>query len=287
MKFFKNKLAVAVLLLSVAFLTFIALSAKRENRNFLEGGIGTALNKVQGVFYGVNSKVDDFFSFVFNFSEVKKENEELRAKNAELEQKALEYDTLKNENDVLRKEAQFQQANAFYDYVGCSIVSVPGASALDEYIIDRGKKDGVIKGRVVVTAQGLVGQVLDVSDTWSRIECISSENIGVGALDQNTGDTGIVKGYKDSNKNPMVKMYYLHMDSTIKKGDVIVTSGDGQKYPKGIRIGEVVDVETDGARVMKTAVIKPYVELNRLDKISIILPKDRSAADYIGEEIKQ
>lgn len=286
MKFFKNKLAVAVVLLSVTFLIFIAYSAKRENKTLLEGGLGTALNKVQGVFYSVNDKVDNFFSFIFNFSEVKSENEELRKRNSELEQKALMYDSLKNENDALRKEANFEKDNAYYDFVGCNIINVPGAGMLDEFVINRGKKDGVIKGRVVLTAQGLIGQVSTVSNDWSIVETISSENIGVGAMVQSTGDTGVLRGYKDGNNNPMAKMFYLPIDSAIKKGDVIVTSGDGQKYPKGIRIGEVVEVERDKAKVMTNAVIKPYVDLNRLDEVLIILPKDKSARDYIGEEVK-
>ncbi|MDP4087637.1 MAG: rod shape-determining protein MreC [Bacillota bacterium] len=287
MKFFRNKLAVAVAILSVTFLIAIAYTAKRDNKNFLEGGVGTVFNKVQGAFYSANSKIDDFFSFIVHFSEVKNENEELRKENAELQNQVLNYNSLKSENENLREQAKFEQANAYYDFVGCNIVSVPGASMLDTFILDRGKKDGVIKGRIVLTAQGLIGQVSTVSDTWCTVESISSENIGVGALDLTTNDQGIIRGYKDSNGNPMAKMTYLPLESNIKEGDVIVTSGDGQKYPKGIRIGTVVSVEDDKARVMKNAVIKPFVDLNRLDQVLIILPKDRSARDYIGEEIKQ
>ena len=67
---------------------------------------------------------------------------------------------------------------------------------------------------------------------------------------------------------------------------LLFTSGDGFIYPKGIRIGEVVEVNEDRARVMKTAVVKPYVDLNRLEEVFVILPKDRSTDKYIGEELK-
>jgi rod shape-determining protein MreC len=286
MKFLKNKLAVAIILLSVTFLIFIAQSAKRENKTLLEGGVGVAFNKVQGVVYSINDSINGFFSFIFHFNEVKMENEELRKRNAELEGKALMYDSVKNENDRLVKDLEFIKRNAAYDYVMCQIINISGNSILDGYVIDKGTKDGVIKGRVVATAEGLVGQVTTTYETWSIVQNLSNENIGVGAMIQSTGEKGIIRGYKDSSKNPLAKMFYVPIESQIKKGDVIVTSGDGYKYPKGIRIGEVIEVEEDRARVMKNAVIKPYVDLNRLEEVFIILPKDRAALDYIGEEIK-
>ncbi|WP_139905176.1 rod shape-determining protein MreC [Clostridium thermarum] len=286
MKFLKNKLAVAIIVLSVTFLIFIAQSAKRENKTLLEGGIGAAFNKVQGVVYSINDSINGFFSFIFHFNEVKKENEELRKRNAELEEKALMYDSVKSENDRLTKNLNFIKRNSDYDYVMCQIVNVSGNSILDGYVIDKGTKDGVIKGRVVATSEGLVGQVTTTYETWSIVQNISNENIGVGAMIQSTGEKGIIRGYKDSSKNPLAKMFYVPIESEIKVGDVIVTSGDGYKYPKGVRIGEVIDIEEDRARVMKNAVIKPYVDLNRLEEVFIILPKDRSAVDYIGEEIK-
>lgn len=286
MKFLKNKLAVAIIVLSVTFLAFIAQSAKRENKTLLEGGVGVALNKVQGVVYSINDSINGFFSFIFHFNEVKKENEELRKRNAELEEKALMYDSVKSENDRLTNNLNFIKRNAAYDYVMCQIISVSGNSVLDGYVIDKGTKDGVIKGRVVATAEGLVGQVTTTYETWSIVQNLSNENIGVGAMIQGTGEKGIIRGYKDNSKNPMARMYYIPIESQIKMGDVIVTSGDGYKYPKGIRIGEVVEVEEDRARVMKNAIIKPYVDLNRLEEVFVILPKDRSSSDYIGEEIK-
>ena len=54
-------------------------------------------------------------------------------------------------------------------------------------------------------------------------------------------------------------VYNLPIDSEVKEGDVILTSGLGKIYPKEIRIGEVVSVEEDNVKVMKSAVVKPYV----------------------------
>ena len=86
MKPFKNKLAVTIVVLSVAFLGIIVLSIK-GNSNIISSGVGGVISPLQKIVYTVNEKVKGSFDFFINFSNVKKENEELTAKNAELENK--------------------------------------------------------------------------------------------------------------------------------------------------------------------------------------------------------
>ena len=68
--------------------------------------------------------------------------------------------------------------------------------------------------------------------------------------------------------------------SEIKEGDVILTSGLGMIYPKEIRIGEVVSVETDNVMVMKNAIVKPYVDFNKLEELFVVVPKDKINVKY-------
>lgn len=284
MEFFKNKLAVIVVLLSVTFLILIGYSVKRENKSFLENGVGVTLNTIQGVVYKISDKAYTYVSFVTNFSDVKNENEILRKKNSELEEKALEFDSLKSENERLRSLLNFQTRNSYYNFVVCHIMGRPNNGELNGYIIDKGIRDGVSKGMVVVNAEGLVGQVTSTANNWSIVQTLADENIAVGAMVENTKENnGVVKGYKDSNKNLLAKIYYLPLNSAIKEGDVITTSGDGFLYPKGIRIGKVVKVEEDRGKVMKNAVIQPYVDFNKLEEVSIIIPKDKANIRYEGE----
>jgi rod shape-determining protein MreC len=284
MAFLRNKLAVAVLLLSVAFIFLIGYSARREEKTFLENGAGVTLNTIQGVVYSVNDKVADFVSFIFNFSEVKRANEELRKRNSELEEKALKYDSVKSENDRLRDKLDFKSRNSYYEYIACHIMSRSGAGVLNGYVIDKGSRDGIAKGMVVVTSEGLVGQVTQTAQSWSIVHSLDNENIAVGAMVENTKENnGVVKGYKDGNKSLLAKIYYLPLNSQIKKGDVITTSGDGFLYPKGIRIGYVLEVEEDRGKVMKNAVIQPYVDFNKLEEVLVIVPKDKSNMKYEGE----
>ncbi|MBL4935221.1 rod shape-determining protein MreC [Clostridium sp. YIM B02515] len=275
MAFLKNKLAVTIIVLSVSFLILIGISVKREKASIIENGAGATLNAVQGFSYKAGNVIKENLSFIFNFSKVKKENEELRAKNSELEQKALESDSLAKENTELREALNFKNQHSEYNYVGCDIIGKSGGNYLDGYIIDKGTKDNIKKGMVVVTARGLVGQVTSTASNWSVVQSISNENIAVSAMVESTNETsGILKGYKDADSKLLAKLYNLPEDSAIKKGDVILTSGYGNLYPKGIRIGQVVDVEEDKGKIMKNAVIEPYVDFNKLEEVLVIIPKD-------------
>lgn len=273
----KNKLTVTIIVLSVTFLILIGYSVKRKNISFVENGVGASINSVQGVFYNFNSKVKDIIGFVYNYSDIRKEDEELRKKNNDLEGKLSNYKSLIEENERLRNMVNFKNQRSEYDYVGCDIKSKSGGSYLDQFVINKGTKDGIEKQMVVITAEGLVGMVTSVGTNWSTVQTLVNENFAVSAMVESTGENdGIVKGYKSGENKDLAKLYYLSIKSTIKEGDTISTSGIGRLYPKGIRIGKVIKVEEDKGKVMKNAVLEPYVNFNKLQEVFVVIPKNKS-----------
>lgn len=274
MAFLKNKLAVTIIVLSVSFLILIGLSVKREKATGVEGGAGSALNFIQGSVYSLSSNISETFSSIFSVSKIKEENEQLRKQNDELQSKVIEYNALLKENERLRETLNFTSQNSEYKYLGCNIIGKSGGNFLDGFVIDRGTKDNIRKGMVVVTSRGLVGQVTKTASNWSLVQTISNENMAVSGMVESTNETGIVKGYTDMDNTLLAKLYMLPEDSAVKKGDVILTSGYGNFYPKRIRIGEVVDIEEDKGKIMKNAIIKPYVDFNKLEELFIVVPND-------------
>jgi len=280
MKFFKNKLTVTIVVLSVTFLILISQSVKRSNISFAENGVGVTLNSVQGVFYTVNSKIRNSLSFIFNISNIKSENDKLVKKNSELESKALNYDALKTENDRLRNVLKFTSQKAEYNYVGCDIIGKSGGSFLDQFVLNKGSKDGISKGMIAITDQGLVGQISSVGNNWCVIQSLANENLAVSGMVESTGEnSGIVKGYISDSKF-LARLDYLPIDSKVKKNDVIMTSGLGGVYPKEIRIGYVTSVQEDQGRVVKVAVIQPYVDLNKIQEVIVVIPKNKLEVKY-------
>ena len=275
MKPFKNKLALTIVVLSVAFLGIIVLSIK-GNSNIISSGVGGVISPLQKIVYTVNEKVKGSFDFFINFSNVKKENEELTAKNAELENKLIEYERMKDENTRLREMFDYSQTNANYDYLGCNIIGYSGGNISNGYIIDKGTKDGVEKDMVVITPAGLVGKVTKASSSFAIVQTILNENIAVAAMVESTDETtGILQGITDSKNKNLTELSNIPIESAIKEGDKILTSGLGEMYPKEIRIGEVISVEVDNVGIMKRAVVKPYVDFNKLEELFVVVPKEK------------
>ncbi|MEG0772345.1 rod shape-determining protein MreC [Clostridium sp.] len=281
MKNIRNKLAVIVVILSVCFLFLIGYSVQREKMSFVGNGVGFTLNSIQGVIYKIGNEVKGSLGFLLNINDIKKENEKLKSENENLEYKATQNVILEQENQRLRAMLNFTDLRNEYNYVGSDIVGISGANFLDGYIINKGTNSGIGKGMVAITGDGLVGQVTSVGTNWSIVQSISNENIAVAGYISTTQESdGIVKGYKGNEDRFLAQITGLSIKSQIAKGDTILTSGLGGIYPKGIKIGEVIEVEEDKASVVKNAIIKPSVDFNKLEQLLIVVPKETREVKY-------
>lgn len=272
MKPFKNKLAVTIVLLSVAFCGMIIYSLQSD-ANGISSSVSTVVSPLQKIVYNINSRVKETVDFFLNFSEVKLENEQLKQKNTELENELIEYESLKDEVERLREALNFTESRSNYNYVGVNIIGYSGSSLSDGYIIDKGSNDGIAKNMVVVSYKGLVGKVTKVSSNFAVVQSILNENIAVAVMDQQTRDaTGVLQGLSDKKDTNMTVVYNLPIDSDVKEGDIIITSGLGKIYPKEIPVGTVVSVQEDNVKVMKSAVVEPFVNFNKLEELFVVIP---------------
>ncbi|SHH94306.1 rod shape-determining protein MreC [Clostridium grantii DSM 8605] len=279
--FLKNKLTVTVLVLSVTFLCSIVYTRNNGNKNFIENGIGAFINPVQGFIYNINSGIITNFQFVVNFNEVKAENELLRKENSVLKEKEKKYDSLANENKNLKKMFNFAEQRDEFNYIGCDIIGKSGENWLDGFVINKGVNDNLAKGMVVITVDGLVGQINSVGTNWAIVETLINENIAVAALIDSTRETdSIVKGYRENSDDLLAKLYYLPMDSQVAINDIVSTSGLGGVYPKDIIIGKVISIEDDKSKLLKNALIEPAVDFNKLEEIFVVVPKETRNIEY-------
>lgn len=281
MKLLKNKLAATILVLSVTFLGLIIFTVKNEEKDAVSSGAAVVMNPLQQIFYNMNNGLKNTVDYFLNFSDVKAENNTLTQENIQLKNQLLEYEKLKEENDRLREVLNFKNSKNNYDYLGTEIIGYSGESFLKGYIVDKGENDGIKKNMIVISNSGLVGQVTSVGSNWAIVQSLINENVAVSVTVSDTRETtGILKGYTTHSNEHLTKITNLSIDSKIKEGDVILTSGLGQIYPKDVRIGEVISVETDEIKVMKTAIVKPYVDFTKLEELFIVIPKETREVKY-------
>lgn len=280
-KLLKNKLSRKIVILTAILLVLFGVTVYRDNKSLVESGAGAALNPVQKVIYSTNKRLESLIDFFLRYEDVKKENEELLLENIELEAKLRSFDSLQEENERLKEMFSIKNRQDQYEYLGTNVIGRTGGGIITSYIIDKGSDEGLQAGMAVMSQEGIVGQVTETAATWSIVETLSSENISIHVTTvEDKMNSGILEGHIGSGQKQMAKISYLPIDSSIKEGDDVVTSGLGRFYPPDFFIGEVVRVEEDKGNLMKTAIVETAVNFNDTRMLFVILPKNMEDVEY-------
>jgi len=133
-------------------------------------------------------------------------------------------------------------------------------------LLDRGERSGIQTGMGVMTEAGMVGQVVKTTSLSAVVLLVTDPNIAVTALIQRTRDEGIVSG----TPKGFLKMKYIPLLSTVRKGDVVVTSGLAGMFPKGVMIGVVKDIEKIEGEPFQAAELAPAVDFSKLEEVLVV-----------------
>ena len=277
----KNKLSRRIVILTAVLLVIFRIAVYRDNKSLVESGAGAALNPVQKVIYSTNRRMESLIDFFLRYEEVKNENEQLLLENIELESKLRSFGSLEDENQKLKEMFSIKNRQDQYDYLGTNVIGRTGGGIITSYIIDKGEDEGLLAGMAIMSQDGIVGQITETAKTWSIVETLSSENISIHVTTvEDKKNSGILEGHIGSGQKQMAKISYLPIDSSIKEGDSLVTSGLGKFYPPDFYIGEVVRVDEDKGNLMKTAIVETAVDFNDARMLFVILPKNIEDVEY-------
>jgi len=199
-----------------------------------------------------------------------------------------ELDSLKIENylyqEMLAANQRLQQLLQFRNMsdqpvIAAQVIGRDPTGWFQSVIIDKGKNSGIKLNMPVVNAEGVVGKLVSVSNNYSKVLLIIDQNSSVDCIIQRSRDDGILKGLSSG----VCKLDYVLKSSDVHVGDVVVTSGLGGIFPKGIPVGEVTDVEDHPGELFKDVRIRPAVDFSKLEELLIILKED-PLANYLTDE---
>jgi rod shape-determining protein MreC len=222
----------------------------------------------------------DFFSSIKNNKYLKIELEQTRKLLEEYERTQYEFEELKRENERLRRMIGVQ-SELEYDTVIAKVVAKSPQNFYKTLIVNRGKESGIEKWMPVVAYQDnikcVVGKVIDVQRYSSRVQPLIEQSSYTGAMMKDSRYSGILVGQSPLSENSLLQ--YINRRTEINYGDIVVTSGMGGVFPKGIMIGEIVSVTKKRYGIFQEALVKPYVDLGRLEEVYIITKK--ASEEYI------
>jgi rod shape-determining protein MreC len=150
------------------------------------------------------------------------------------------------------------------DFVTADIIDSDQSGQLRTISINRGTRDGITIGMPVVTQQGLVGRILNVSANASRVLLITDPTSAVSARLQSSRAPGTVIGQLSGN----MRLTFIPVDATVNEGDLVITSGLGGNFPPDLVIGQVTSVRQFQFELFQEAQIR---SLNNFDTLEFVL----------------
>lgn len=212
------------------------------------------------------------------------ENMKLHYQQTLLEAKLQKLMVIRNENAQL-KELLSASENASGRAMAAEILAVDTTSTRQFLILNKGSLDNAFVGQPVLDAKGIIGQVIDVGLNTSTVLLISDIKSAVPVRNNRTGERAILVGTNNLNQLSLIN---LPKSSNIAKGDLLVTSGLGRRYPEGYPVGVVDNIQTLPGDEFIRVSVSPIAELNRSRLVILIWPDRAQVAlnKQIDERMK-
>ena len=263
---------IAYTVLVAVTLVLMALSSNPFVRD-MQSGIGFAFRPIQGALDEVADGIASIGASIVEIDRLRVDNASLRSENDRLTAENARLPAIRRENEQLTALLQMR-AGFKFQTTAASVISRESSEFRRVVGIDRGTNAGITIGDVVVTGGGaLAGRVIAVGpDSATVVLLTDGTSIVIGQLVSSAG-TGQVVGQLGG----VLVMEQIDSSEQIALGDEVVTAGielgGGVRspYPKGLLIGQVIDVRRDANDVVQTAYLQPAANLDRLEYVLVVL----------------
>jgi rod shape-determining protein MreC len=233
-----------------------------------EGVASTALAPLQ---MGVSSITEQGSGFVATLTRVRDmadQNAEYKDEIDQLESQVVKMRELEVENADLRNLLSMKARTGPGALLPVQVIARDDTPYVQAITIDHGAADGIKPDAVVITHQGLVGLVVKVDPTSSKVRLINDLNSSVSVrLQTESRTTGVLRGQSQGN---LMVIAYVPQTDVVTPGDVVLTSGLGGIYPEGLVVGKVARVEQKDADPFQAAVVEAAVAMDKLERLYVL-----------------
>lgn len=219
------------------------------------------------VVFGLMSIGHRIFAWPMGVSSLRRENDALRDQNLRLSLELLKLREAQLENARLHALLRFKsQQAAEKSYIVARVIARNPARIANTILIDAGTDEGVQARMPVVTADGLVGRIVEAHGYSAIVQLLIDHNCRVSAVVQRHSRVNGIVSFEDGTF--FLKNVSLRGD--IKVGDLIVSSGLGKLFPKGLYVGQVIKVEDQTQGLFREIILAPGVNFHNLEEVSVL-----------------
>jgi rod shape-determining protein MreC len=266
----RRGIAFAVLL--VASTLMMAFSSNPTVRE-LQNGVSFAFRPLQGAVHELAAGVASVAAAITEIDRLRVDNSSLLAENQRLKIENARLDEIRRENELLTGLLQLR-AGLDYQTVAATVIARESSEFRRLVVLDRGTNDGIAVGDVAIAAGGaLAGRVTEVTADSAKVILLTDGEFTVIGQLTTTAATGEVIGQLGAG---VLVMRQIDSSEEVTVGDEVVTAGielgGGVRspYPKGLLLGQVIDVRRDANDVVQTAYLQPAADLDRLEFVLVI-----------------
>ncbi len=285
--FLKNKKLIVLALVTLFLVWAITYSSKpREQVTLPEKVIGYIVLPVQKAVDFVRGEFNSAYYFFHEIGAEKDQKQKLSLRVQDLESQLVELNDLRKENNRLNQLLALNN-----ELKGQKLESVPAQvigrnpDNLNNMIItNKGSNDGVkLNDTVISLNKGLVGRVIEVSTNWSKVLLITDPESSVSSMIDRTRELTVAQGDSFASKYGYIKLTYILPTADIITDDIIITSGFGGIFSKGILIGKVKEVKQEPKELTKYAYVEPTADFKTLEEVIIIKTSAQNSPSKEGK----
>jgi rod shape-determining protein MreC len=200
--------------------------------------------------------------------DVRGENAKLRVRIADLEEQNLQYEEAIVSSERFQRLADFRKKNAVR-MVPANVVARDLSPYFQSVVIDQGSAAGIGPGMPALTDSGVVGVTAGVTTGAAKVLLVIDPQSRVDGYVQRTRARGTVRGGAESG----CEFEYVLREEDVRPGDLVLTSGQGAVYPKGLVVGHVGEVTRKPYGLFQRASITPAVDFRKLEEVFVILDR--------------
>lgn len=242
----------------------------------LEDLAAVPLNLVSGVFNRLTLQVAGGVEDLAELQTLRQRNADLEEALAQYQTELVELREIASDYQRLATLLDYTTQVANQDFVAADVISIDQMALRRTLTINRGTRDGITVGMPVVTGSGLVGRILSVGATSSRVLLITDRDSAISARLQSTRAVGSVRGQTSGS----LRMEMIPLGQTVQVGDLVITSGLGGNFPPDIVIGIVTSTRQFEFELAQEAELTSLNDFESLEFVLVITsfePVDMSA----------
>ena len=268
MKWKQSKLMwFAAVLIALSLLLALS-SAVTGKPTFVRNITGAIVTPLQNGVAAATDRFTDLFGYFYRFDALERENAELKRKIQEFEKLEISYNAAIKENSALREAAGIKAKHADFEMELCTVVSLTDNGFQSALTLNKGSVSGIEAGDCVITGDGMVGFVDQVSLNSCVVKTVINVDFNASAAVSRTREVVVTNGSFELASDGLLKVSYLENDADVRPGDTILTNGGA--YPPDLIIGRVVEFCQESHGISSYASVEPVVDFSGLSTVLVI-----------------